>query len=298
MSLNFKRAEDIRFELTIEQQREIRELYQEIAEDIEKELNKPWRVPSDALRYQYLQELQKQINEALNSVGKSTADLIKTNALKAAESVVSCNSDWLNSLGLAMNGAYSWVPQDVVNAVATGQIYQGSWSLSQAIWSDVQNQQSDIQRIIAQGIAENQSAFDIAKALEKYVDPTAAKPWDWSKVYPGVRRQIDYNAQRLARTMVSHAYQQAFVRTTQKNPFVTKYKWESSNSGRVCELCEERDGKLFDKDDLPLDHPNGMCTFTAVIEESMDQIADRLADWANGAYDPELDEWNRDMYRR
>lgn len=296
MSLSFKRAEQIRLELTAQQQKEIRDLYQSVADDIADRLSVPQRVPSDALRQWYLRDLQKQVNAALEEVGKTTENTIRSNAEKVAQGVVGCNADWLKSVGMPVGSAFSWVPTDIVTSVATGQIYEGPWSLSGAIWADVQTQQRDIQTIIARGIAENKSAFDIAKDLEKYVDPSAVKPWDWSKVYPGVRRQIDYSAQRLARTMVSHAYQQAFVRTTQKNPFVTKYKWEASNSDRVCELCQERDGKLFSKDDLPLDHPNGMCTYTAVIEDSMDQVADRLADWANGAEDPELEAWAKDMY--
>ena len=90
--------------------------------------------------------------------------------------------------------------------------------------------------------------------------------------------------------MVSHAYQQSFVRTTQRNPFVTKYKWEASNSSRLCEICASRDGVLFEKDELPLDHPNGMCTFTAVTDSMVD-IADRIADWVEGKSDPELDDY-------
>ena len=63
----------------------------------------------------------------------------------------------------------------------------------------------------------------------------------------------------------------------------------------MCEICEERDGKEFDKDDLPLDHPNGMCTFEAVME-SMDTIGERLGDWAAGKADPEIDTWAQDLY--
>ena len=70
----------------------------------------------------------------------------------------------------------------------------------------IKNTQGDIQYIVAQGIASQKSAFDIAKDLEKYVDPSAKKDWAWSKVYPGTKKVVDYNAQRLARTMVSHAY--------------------------------------------------------------------------------------------
>jgi SPP1 gp7 family putative phage head morphogenesis protein len=161
--------------------------------------------------------------------------------------------------------------------------------LSRSIWNSTSKAKKDINTIIAEGIAQNKSTYDIAKDLEKYVNPSAKKDWAWSKVYPGTNKVVDYNAQRLARTMVSHAYQQAFVRVTKPNPFVTKYRWLASNSNRVCELCNSRDGVLFEKDDLPMDHPNGMCTFTAVIDQPMTDIADRIADWALGQPDSELD---------
>ena len=50
MSLNFKRAEKVRFDLSVQQQREIKAMYQQAAKDIAKELEKPLRVPSDAMR--------------------------------------------------------------------------------------------------------------------------------------------------------------------------------------------------------------------------------------------------------
>lgn len=51
-----------------------------------------------------------------------------------------------------------------------------------------------------------------------------------------------------------------------------------------------RDGKFYKKDELPLDHPNGMCTFTAAIPD-MNDVADSLADWVNGKDNPELDNY-------
>lgn len=214
---------------------------------------------------------------------------------KTAEAVVGDNIDFLKEVGMPIQGAFSHVPDEVVRAVATGQLYEGKWSLSRALWKNTKRTQRDVQNVVAQGIAQNKSAYDIAKDLEKYVDPLARKDWDWSKVYPGTARKVDYSAQRLARTMVSHAYQQSFVRTTQKNPFVTKYKWVSSGGARTCEICAERDGVEYSKTDLPLDHPNGMCTFIAVIEDSMTDIADRIADWALGGSDPELDTFARTL---
>jgi hypothetical protein len=60
----------------------------------------------------------------------------------------------------------------------------------------------------------------------------------------------------------------------------------------MCELCAERDGRIYQKDALPFDHPNGMCTVTAVIPKSYDEIGQELGDWAAEKSDnPELDKW-------
>lgn len=293
--LNLRTAEQTRVQLTATQQKQIQKLYENAAKEVAKQAEKAPRVPSDALRKQYLNQLQKQLNEELDKIRGEIESTVKGNMKKTAEAVVGDNIDFLKEVGMPVQGAFSHVPDEVVRAVATGQIYEGKWSLSRAIWKNTRRTQKDVQSVIAQGIAQNKSAYDIAKDLEKYVDPSAKKDWDWSKVYPGTAKKVDYSAQRLARTMVSHAYQQSFVRTTQKNPFVTKYKWVSAGGARTCEICAERDGVEYSKTDLPLDHPNGMCTFIAVIEDSMIDIADRIADWALGGPDPELDIFARTL---
>lgn len=289
-ALSFKYAEKTRLQLTLQQQKEIEQMYKHIAQSIETELKRLPDTTSGALRKVYLEQLQDQVNKELTSLGEALEGKIKSNMEKTAEAVVKDNIKFHDKIGLSVKGMFSHVPSDIVNTVASGQLYNGDWSLSKAIWGSTSKAQHDINMIVAEGIAQNKSVYDIAKDLEKYVDPSAQKPWDWSKVYPGTARKVDYNAQRLARTMVSHAYQQSFVQTTKDNPFVEKYQWESSNSGRVCELCASRDGVLFEKDDLPLDHPNGMCTYTAVTP-SMVEIADRMADWVQGKQDPELDDY-------
>lgn len=246
----------------------------------------------------------------METISKQLEDTIQQNMLSVANSVVQDNVDLLRKFGYSdslLSTAFMYVPQDVVNEVMSGKLYEGKWNLSKSIWKDNALINKDLETIIAKGIAENKSAYDIAKDLEKYVNPSAKKMWDWSKVYPGTRKVIDYNAQRLARTMVSHAYEESFVRTTKNNPFIESYKWVISNSDRVCPLCISRaeddqyglGAGIYPKDQLPLDHPNGMCTFEVVITKSYDQIADDLADWANGIGDSglnsQLDEFARDM---
>lgn len=296
LTLDFSNAEAQRLRITQEQQKHIEELYKQASKRIGELAEQAPRVPSDAIRQQYLRDLQQQINDALRSLQGDLGSTIREHSQQVAAETVKDAKEFLREVGLPIGGSYSNVPIEIVQAVASGQLYTGNWTLSRALWLNTVETQKDVQSIVAQGILENKSAYDIAKDLEKYVDPSARKDWEWSKVYPGTRKVVDYNAQRLARTMVSHAYQQAFVRTTIKNPFITKYQWQAANGERVCEICMERDGQLFDKDALPLDHPNGMCTYLAVIEDSMEDVADRLADWAHGEADPELDEWAKDLY--
>lgn len=293
--LNLKPAEQIRVQLTLKQQKQIEQVYKGVAKDIDQRVKKIPNVPSAPLQRYYLENLKKQVLDELNKASSGLQDMIEGNMKSVSESVIGCTADFTQRVGLHIEGLYSHVPDETVKIVASGKLYDGDWSLSKALWRNEQKVRNDINEVIAKGIAENKSAYDIAKDLEKYVDPSAAKDWDWSKVYPGTSKKIDYNAQRLARTMVSHAYQQAFVRSTIKNPFVEMYRWDAANSSRVCPICADRDGQLFSKSDLPLDHPNGMCTFEAVIPDSMEDIADRIADWVGGAEDPELDDWYEDM---
>ena len=59
----------------------------------------------------------------------------------------------------------------------------------------------------------------------------------------------------------------------------------------MCPICAERDGKYYEKDSLPLDHPNGMCTVIAVFGKSSEEIGEELGDWAAGGENPALDRW-------
>lgn len=293
--LSLNTAEQTRVQLTQKQQKQIEQIYKGVAKDIDERIKKLPNVPSAPLQKAYLENLKSQILDELDKASGDLQSMIEGSMKSVAESVLDSTLDFAKKVGFSVEGLYSHVPDEIVKSVASGQLYDGNWTLSKAIWKSHMKTQYNVNTVVSKGIAENKSAYAIAKDLEKYVDPSAEKPWDWSKVYPGVGKKIDYNAQRLARTMVSHAYQQAFVRSTIKNPFVTKYRWDASNSARVCPICAERDGQLYDKNDLPLDHPNGMCTFEAVIPESMEDIADRVADWAYGADDQELDTWAEDL---
>lgn len=296
--LNLKSAEEVRLNVSIKQQKEIRDMYKQLAQQAREQaekLNGKDNI-SSTLRQEYLNQLAGQLTDASDEVNQKINQVIRSNMNVTAQGVVDAQRKFLSKIGMfGAEGAFSYVPNEIVTSIATGNIYDDNWSLSAAIWGMSKKTHRDIDKIIAEGVALNKSAYDIAKDLERYVNPLARKEWDWSKVYPGTNRVIDYNAQRLARTLVAHAYQQSLEKTCEKNPFVTGYKWVSANSDRTCELCKERDGQIYAKGDLPLDHPNGLCTFIAVIPDSMMDISNRLADWAKGKFDSALDEFAKSL---
>lgn len=295
-TLIFKNAEDAKEAIMASQKKEIAQLYEDWADEIG-ERAKFYSHKSTAsapVSERYYRELQKQLRATSQEVSNEIYKKIKTNIYTVSDAVVKDNVDWLKSFGFStdgLNAAFSFVPNETVQRLVTGQIYEGGWNLSSKIWGDNEQTLKDIYQVMAKGLAENKPIYDIAKELESYVRPSAKLPWnlrmaDGKKIY---KKQVDYNAQRLARTLVQHGYQQSFIATTQKNPFITKYRW-IANGSRVCELCQARDGQLYDKDKLPMDHPNGMCVMEPVI---VDDITDQLADWFNspdGTY-PEIDEF-------
>lgn len=278
------------------QQKEIVKLYNDWADEIGEraEYYSHKSTASAPLSERYYKELQKQLRETSQVVSNEIYGKIKSNIYTVSDAVVADNVKWLESLGFpsdGVNAAFSSVPKDIVNNLVTGQIYDSGWSLSSRIWGDNEATLKDIYRVMAKGVAQNAPIYEIAKNLEAYVRPSARLPWnlrtaDGVKIF---KKQVDYNAQRLARTLVQHGYQQSFVATTKKNPFITDYIWHS-NGSRACELCKSRDGMHFKKDELPMDHPNGMCVMEPTIDDNM---IDSLADWFNspdGTY-PEIDEF-------
>lgn len=297
--ISFYNAEQTRLEITKEQEEEIANLYKQVYKDYKKQMDslplKGEGTVSQSIQRTYLNKLTKQLKEAYQSISWNLESQIKKGMLDAAGAVVEDNDAWLKKAGIFIKGAYSYVPKDIVYKLSTGKVYGEGWTLSKSIWGQEQKTLHDIDQVIAMGVAGNKSAYEIAKDLEKYVNPSAKKEWDWSKVYPGTNKKVDYNAQRLARTMVSHSYQQSLLATTRHNPFVHGYKWRSAHTSRTCEICNERDGKVYSADDLPLDHPNGLCTFLVEMD-SLENIADRLADWALGKDDAGIDEWADSMF--
>lgn len=293
--LIFQSADKAKAAITDAAKKDIAKLYSDWADEIGKkaEYYKTKTTASSWLQEQNMRQLQAQLTATSKQISNEVYGIAKDSIYKVSDAVVQANNKWLIGLGFPVDGvnsAFVSVPDQTVRRLITGQIYDSGWSLSKSIWSDNEKTLQDIYGIVAKGLAQNMSAYDISKLLETYVNPSRAKQWnltmpDGVKIY---KKAVDYNAQRLVRTLVQHGYQQSFIATTQKNPFIEYYIWRA-NGSRTCELCAARDGKKYAKDELPMDHPNGMCTMEPYVDN--DNMIDQLADWVNnpdGTY-PEID---------
>lgn len=306
-------AERIREQQTALQLKNIEQFYKGLLKDVQKRIA---QLGNKNIKDQQLVLLERDIKQRLREINKDIQDGITDSMITTANAVVQNKKDYLLSYGFKKEDiidAFIYVPDNVVRNILNGRIYTEGWSLSKAIWGYTQDFNRKLSEIISRGTALGKSAYEIALDLEKYVNPSVSKAsrtiYSWridkqgnkirDKFYFG---KVDYNAQRLARTLISHAYQQSFKTVNEKDPFVIGYKWLTSNfHGRVCEICKERAETnhhglgigIFPKDDLPLDHPNGMCTFEAVMKESLNEVGDKIAEWYNspiGTY-PDIDEY-------
>lgn len=292
MAVDYSQAEKDRELLIRQRQRNTARAFEGMRKKIDEQISTMnMSTVSERAKRQQLEEIRDQLQKSLGAYYSDLENGLKSDMVSIGQSVLSDSAAFYNSLNMPISIGITSFPVEIMENVVNGTVYNEKWFLSGALWGDYQDKLDDINQVITEGIGLNKSIYEIAKDLEKYVDPNARKDWAWSKVYPGTAKTVDYNAQRLARTLIAHAYQQNVVRQAQANPFATGVKWEASGGERMCEICEERDGKIFPVDEVPLDHPNGMCTFT-VQTPSMMEMSNTLADWVNGEPTPWDDQLN------
>lgn len=312
-----KNAEQVRQTTTMSQQKEIKRLYEQLYQDVTRKVG---QLGNNNLQKQNLILLQRDIKNRIAQLNSDIQNGIIRDMRIVSNEVVEDTRTFLKQCGFRdedIHNAFSYVPDQIIRNITSGNVYQDGWTLSGAIWGYNKRTQEDLSKIISIGTAQGKSAVEIARELEQYVDPSARKSaktiqsWRYDKVGNKIKDsvyfgKIDYNALRLARTMISHAYQQSFENVNRNDPFVVGYRWLTSNfHGRVCEICRERSETdqfglgvgVFPKDQLPLDHPNGMCTFEAVIPDSMTDIARKIGQWYQapiGTY-PDIDKYALDF---
>lgn len=283
--------------LTLEQQKQILKLYEDTiaylakkATAKNKSLTKRWALDYIKELKQAKKELAKEIEASLGTSISKAADIGTEGEQLIFKKIFKLAGI---DTGNHFTTMFSQIKNEVIEDIISGDLYKDHKTLSSRIWDTSNKFGKDIQYVINQGILEKKSAIELARDLEKYVKEPAKRGWNWNKIYPYLKNTpVDYNAQRLARTCINHAYQTSTIKSSNKNPFVEGIKWRSALiHGRTCNLCKERHGQVYPKDNVPLDHPNGLCTMIPYIPKSLDEVAGELRDWLDGSSNDKLDKW-------
>ena len=208
--------------------------------------------------------------------------------------------------GQSFRDAFATTPDSVLAGIIEGGFYKDNKGLSERIWRVADSFEKDIGYIVNRGIAEKKTALELARDLEQYVKPPAKRDFDWGKVYPNLSgKKVDFNAQRLARTSINHAYHLDNVKVCTENPFVTAMHWDLSNSHYERQVipygpdeCDEyaaHDEGLgegnWKPEEIPVPHPQCLCAHWPVIPQDLEDIGAQIGRWASGEPDVVLDEW-------
>lgn len=238
--------------------------------------------PNGGMTLQQVEDMMAQVKGRLDTLSFRLENL----SVVSISAVVSAVS---SAFGVASIG----FTDSVVESIIDGSVYgpDGSWNLSSSIWGDNAKKYSDIYKIVANCMVKGQSVQQAADLLLQYVDPNKLFYWDGPANGHIYSHKVDYNAQRLVRTLTTHAYQKAVVDSTYNDPALAGYRWHA-NGSRACPICQDRDGTVYSKDQVPWDHPNGMCYIEPVYNQSR-QGFDDIIRWvfADEGDMPEMDQF-------
>ncbi|KGG81073.1 hypothetical protein Y919_02595 [Caloranaerobacter azorensis H53214] len=291
--------------------KEIRDIYKDVSKEFDiKYIQAKRGSLTERFAKDYMKVVNKQLKKMIIQIFLSDKKFIK----KAAEYANEIQLSFFNILGQkygmdidrTFRTVLSRVPEEAVAEIMNGLMYHDNKGLSERIWIDAELMKKDIGYMLQKAIVEKKSVEEFAKDIQVYVNPDARITWEWNKVYPGVgKRKIEYNAQRLARTSINHAFFLSNVRSSMKNPFVEAMHWELSASHMVrqvipfgedeCDIYANHDEGLgkgnFPIDKIPLPHPQCLCSQWPVIPKSIEEIGNEIRKWLDGESNSTLDSW-------
>lgn len=174
------------------------------------------------------------------------------------------------------------------------------FNLSQRLWKLDRESKEGLKRVLANGVANGASAYDLAGELEQFLGGNARCPrWTRSRLrltkkeiaggvttglYTGADckgQGVSYNALRLARTEIQYAHGLATDAMMAKMPWVEQEEVHLSADHAGRDECDavagvHPKGEVF----LPI-HPHCLCYKTAVLMKP-DDFTDRLRGWMTG----------------
>lgn len=277
------------------QEKELLNLYTELAKQLESDISK-CRTTSKEL---YLKKLHNIVVANIRDMHGDLKKIVTDNIITSSEIASSADYAYYEAItkdtGLltTFNSMILSTREKTVKKLIQGKFYKDKTSLSQRLWNLENNNIKSIDIAIKTNVLRGANARELAKNLEKYVNPKKRLEIKTDAV--GFNKDISYNASRLARTSITHSFSETMINNAMNNPFNKGLKWNlsASHSARMhgkTDMCDDNAGKVFAPEEIPLQHPCCLCFFT---EEniSISEASKRLKVWSEGAEDKDLDKW-------
>lgn len=162
--------------------------------------------------------------------------------------------------------------------------------LPRRIWRAGEATRLRVDALVAEGIRNGTGALQLSRQLEQFLLPErrvlrSRRPY-------GIDASAD--AMRIARTELSHAFNQAAYISAYTNPYVRGYDVARSAWGDAdCPICPDhatidlsgnrvRQPYNFGEGRIPPYHPHDMCNVRPAVVEDMNAVSDQLRGWMEG----------------
>ncbi|HBJ2602295.1 TPA: hypothetical protein LA751_001574 [Clostridium botulinum] len=290
--------------LVQQQEKELLKIYEEASRQISYKLSK---AKPGGINARYLNELDKSIDryvlELRNNLSKSIKESIEASS-QIASAVQLNYFDRIvprEDIKSTFNKMFTQLPSNITKQLISGNYYSDGKTLDQRLWNITKKNSKDIDTLIKINIAKGANARELAKELDKYVNPL--KRTEAKTLETGMSKNISYQAQRLSRTALNHANIETHIQSSKMNPFCRGLKWNlsPSHSSRMKGKTDECDtyaiqdiyelgSGIYPPDKYPIAHPNCLC-YPTQENISVQKARDELIAWANGESNPKLDKW-------
>lgn len=208
------------------------------------------------------------------------------------------------------DGVFSPQLSVLLNA-ASEHLYGDNLNFSARVWNIDREARQGINAVLMAGMANRDSAWNIAKQLEQYLGANADCPrWTSTRLYGRTKTElatgdttgllrgdqcsgsgVSYNALRLARTEIQKVHALATDKVLASQPWVEQEQVHLSAAHPETDICDEtvqggQNGEGIypvGTVELPL-HPNCLCYKTAVLMDEK-KFTSQLRGWMQGEQD-------------
>jgi len=288
------------------QEKELVNLYKELAKQLQLDIV-TCRTTSQE---KYLNNLHQIVELNINDLSGELNKIIKANIETSSQIASGTELAYYQAitddvfLSAAFKGMVINTSHETVKRLIQGKFYKDKASLDKRLWNITDKSIKNIDTLIKVNVLRGANAKELAKQVEKYVNPL--KKLELKNDEVGFNKNVSYQASRLSRTSITHSFRETQIQQAMNNPFNMGMKWELSPSHGIrmhgkSDICDDYTNQnnyglgigVFPFDKMPIGHPQCLC-ITYQVNTDIRSAMEELKAWTNGEENEKLDKWFED----